>query len=229
MKTKLGGISAILIGLLYLVTVLVILMSPPGENAVVDHVSHMYKLIIAHYALGFIGIFGIMFVLTISRTIEHLTLDSEWYPFSKTMAIIGFALLAINNLRQTGMDHELSHEALHTGGAVLDTVVVAWTGLAELSPQGWIDFGFVGIWIFTVSLINLKKNNQKLLSYLGMIGGSCFIITVLGNVIGQSLLVMIGMGLGGLIVVPAWFIYNGVLLIKKNNLARTKQSTTINI
>ncbi|WP_442598646.1 hypothetical protein [Neobacillus sp. D3-1R] len=217
-KTTLGGISAILVGLLYLLTVIIVLLSPPGENAVVDHVTYMNQLILVHYILGFLGILGVMVVLTLSRTIEKQTSHSEWYPYSKVMAIIGFALLAINNLRQTGLDHELSHEALHTGGAVLDTIVLAWAGLVELSPQGWLDFGFVGIWIFTVSVFSLKRNNQKLLSYLGLIGGSCFILTVLGNVTGLSLLVMIGMGLGGLVIVPAWFIYNGALLLKKSNL-----------
>ena len=117
---------------------------------------------------------------------------------------------------------------MHAGGAVLDAVVIGWVGLVEFSPHGWIDFGFVGIWILTVSVYSLKLNNQKLLSYLGYCGGSCFIITVLGNVTGLSFLVMIGMGLGGLVFVPAWFIYYGVILLKKSNLP-TKLSTNIDI
>ena len=227
-KTKLGGISAILVGLCYLLTVIFVLLSPPGENAVVDHVTHMYQLMAVHYLLGFLGVLGIMVVLTISRTLEKQTASSEWYPYSKVMAIIGFALLAINNFRQTGLDHELSHDSMHAGGAVLDAVVIGWVGLVEFSPHGWIDFGFVGIWILTVSVYSLKLNNQKLLSYLGYFGGSCFIITVLGNVTGLSFLVMIGMGLGGLVFVPAWFIYYGVILLKKSNLP-TKLSTNIDI
>ncbi|WP_252504939.1 hypothetical protein [Sporosarcina sp. Marseille-Q4943] len=214
-KTRLGAISAILVGLCYFFTVILVLLAPPGENAVVDHITHMEKLMAVHYILGFLGVLGIMVVLTISRTLEKQTAGSEWYPYSKVMAIIGFALLAINNFRQTGLDHELSHEAIHASGAVLDAVVIGWVGLVEFSPQGWIDFGFVGIWILTVSVFSLKLHNRKLLSYLGYLGGSCFIVTVLGNVTGLSFLVMIGMGLGGLVVVPAWFIYYGVLLLKK--------------
>ncbi|OCA82239.1 hypothetical protein A8F94_20200 [Bacillus sp. FJAT-27225] len=214
-KTKLGGASAILVGIFYLLTVILVLLSPPGENAVADHVTHMYPLMAVHYLLGFLGVFGIMVVLTISRTIKKQTSGSEWYPYSKVMAVIGFALLAINNFRQTGLDHELSHDAMQSGGPVLESVVIGWVGLVELSPQGWIDFGFVGIWILTVSVFSLKRNNQKVLSYLGLLGGTCFILTVLGNVTGLSILVMAGMGLGGLVVVPAWFIYYGILLLKK--------------
>jgi hypothetical protein len=227
-KTTLGGISAILVGIAYLLTVILVLSSPPGENAVVDHVTHMVPLMMAHYILGFLGILGIMVVLTLARTLENQTANSEWYPYSKVMAIIGFALLAINNFRQTGLDHELSHDAIHAGGAVLDSVVIGWVGLVELSPQGWIDFGFVGIWILTVSVYSLKRKGQKLLSYLGLIGGSCFIITVVGNVTGQSILVMIGMGLGGLVIIPAWFIYHGILLLKKSSL-QSHLSTDVNI
>ncbi|HLO11627.1 MAG TPA: hypothetical protein VK190_05160, partial [Pseudoneobacillus sp.] len=74
-KTKLGGISAIIVGLFYLLTVIIVLMSPPGENAVVDHVTYMNQLIMVHYILGFLGILGIMVVLTISKTIEGQTLN----------------------------------------------------------------------------------------------------------------------------------------------------------
>ncbi|MEH7886380.1 hypothetical protein V7654_18935 [Bacillus sp. JJ1609] len=213
-STKLGGISAILVGVLYIVTVIIVLLSPPGENAVVDHVTYMNQLVAVHYILGFLGVLGIMVVLTLSRTIEEITQHSEWYPFAKIMAIIGFSLLAINNFRQTGLDHELSHQAVHRGGEILETVVLSWAGLVELSPQGWLDFGFVGLWIFTFGAMTLRRKKQRALSILGMLSGGCFILTVLGNVTGLSIFVQIGMGLGGLLFIPAWFIYNGVLLVK---------------
>ncbi|WP_053365066.1 hypothetical protein [Bacillus sp. FJAT-27245] len=216
-KTRLGGISAIVIGLLYLLTVVLVLSAPPGENSVIDHVHYMNRLIAVHYVLGFLGLFGIMAVLAVSNKLEGQTKWSEWYPYTKVMAIIGFAILALNNLRQVGLDHELSHAAVEKGGETLDTIVMAWVGLVELSPQGWIDFGFVGIWIVTVSYFTLKSGGMKLLSVFGFVGGSCFIITVLGNVSGVSFLTMIGMGLGGLAAVPVWFIMMGRVLLKKNS------------
>lgn len=228
-STKLSGISAILVGVFYISTVIIVLMSPPGENAVLDHVNYMNQLMAVHYILGFLGVLGIMVTLTLSRTIEELTLHSEWYPFTKIMAIIGFALLAINNLRQTGLDHELSHEAVHKGGEILETVVISWAGLVELSPQGWLDFGFVGLWIFTFGVITLKRKKQKLVSILGMLSGSCLIITVIGNVTGISILVQIGMGLGGLLLVPAWFIYNGILLLTGKQTKNIKKGEFVNI
>jgi hypothetical protein len=130
------------------------------------------------------------------------------------MAIVGFALLSINNLRQVGIDHELSHKAMEKGGPVLDTVILGWAGLVELSPQGWIDFGFIGIWMVTVSIVTLLHHKRRWQSIVGLIGGFCFILTVLGNVTGISILVMIGMGLGGLVAVPLWFISSGWILIK---------------
>ncbi|HYK75242.1 MAG TPA: hypothetical protein VEV44_19265 [Pseudoneobacillus sp.] len=224
-STRLGGFSAILLGLCYVLTVIFVLLSPPGENAVVDHVTYMNKLISVHYILGFAGLFGIMAVLTISKTLEKHLVYSEWFPYTKVMAIIGFALLSINNFRQVGMDHELAHQAMNTGGTVYDTIVLAWAGLVELSPQGWIDFGFVGIWILTVSLYSLKYINRKAHSLIGIVGGSCFILTVMGNVFGVQLLVMFGMGLGGLIMVPLWFLLTGSSLIKNHNKTITTSNT----
>ncbi|WP_413299520.1 hypothetical protein AA0X95_16050 [Bacillus sp. 1P10SD] len=216
-KTRLGGISALIVGFLYILTVVIVLVSPPGENPVVDHVTYINRLVAVHYILGFLGVLGIMVVLAISNRLEKYTESSEWYPYSKVMAIIGFALLAINNFRQVGMDHELSHEAMMKGGVVFETIVTSWAGLVELSPQGWVDFGFVGLWIFTVGIITNKYLNKKVLSILGMVGGACFILTVLGNVSGITVLVMVGMGLGGLIIVPIWFISFGILLVKSDN------------
>jgi hypothetical protein len=220
-KTKLGGIAALIVGVLYLLTVVIVLFSPPGENAVVDHVTYMNSLVAVHYILGFIGVLGIMVVLAISNSLEKFTIASEWYSYTKVMAIIGFSLLAINNFRQVGLDHELSHEAMMKGGVVLDTIVMSWAGLVELSPQGWLDFGFVGIWILTVGFFTVKNLNRNIISIFGIVGGTCFILTVLGNVTGISVLVMIGMGLGGLIIVPLWFISFGILLIKRDQALST--------
>lgn len=220
-KTKLGGFAALIVGVLYLLTVVIVLLSPPGENAVVDHVTYMNRLVAVHYILGFIGVLGIMVVLAISNSLEKFTIASEWYSYTKIMAIIGFSLLAINNFRQVGLDHELSHEAMMKGGVVLDTIVMSWAGLVELSPQGWLDFGFVGIWILTVGFFTVKNLNRNIISIFGILGGTCFILTVLGNVTGISVLVMIGMGLGGLIIVPLWFISFGILLIKRDQALST--------
>ncbi|MDQ1145984.1 hypothetical protein QE429_002811 [Bacillus sp. SORGH_AS 510] len=220
-ETKLGGFAALIVGVLYLLTVVIVLLSPPGENAVVDHVTYMNRLVAVHYILGFVGVLGIMVVLAISNSLEKHTIASEWYSYTKVMAIIGFSLLAINNFRQVGLDHELSHEAMMKGGVVLDTIVMSWAGLVELSPQGWLDFGFVGLWILTVGFLTYKHLKKKIISIFGIVGGICFIFTVLGNVTGISVLVMIGMGLGGLIIVPLWFISFGILLIKQDQALST--------
>jgi len=43
-------------------------------------------------------------------------------------------------------------------------------------------------------------------------------VTVVGNVTGVSVLVTIRMGVGGLVVVPIWFISLGFILIKNHKL-----------
>ncbi|SFA87197.1 MULTISPECIES: hypothetical protein [unclassified Bacillus (in: firmicutes)] len=228
-KTKLGGISSVIVGLLYFLTVIIVLLSPPGANPVVDHVTYMNQLIAVHYILAILGVLGIMVVLAVSNSLEAFTSKSEWYSYSKIMAIIGFSVLALNNFRQIGIDHELSHEAMAKGGETLDTIVMSWVGLVELSPQGWLDFGFVGLWVLTVGIITYKHSSKKILSGLGVVAGACFILTVIGNVTGISLLVMIGMGLGGLVVMPIWFIANGIGLLKRNKQVVSQQSSNVTV
>jgi len=201
-------VSSIMVGILYFSMVTLFILVPAGENPVIDHHEQKVLLIVGHYLLAFLGFFGMAAVLAISkRLVDNPT---DLHVFTKLIALIGFALMAINNFRQAGLDHDLSHEAVMKGGDVLDTVSISWAGLVELSPDGWIDFGGVGLWMFIFSLSTFRNEKfSKKLSILGLIAGSCLMITVLGNVIGFQPFVVAGIGIGGLTVIPLWFIFQG--------------------
>ncbi|MBB6452676.1 hypothetical protein HNQ94_001122 [Salirhabdus euzebyi] len=206
-------VSSCIVGILYLLTVMMILFSPPGDNAVIDHVEHGTKLILAHYFLGFLGFFGIAVVM---KSSSFLKAKYEFLDYTKILAIIGFGLLSINNLRQIGVDHDLAHQAIHHGAGYYDFTVFFWRGLVELSPQGWVDFGFVGLWLITLNYLFLKEKTIHFVhSVVGMVLGACFVITVLGNVISVSLLTQLGMGLGGTILAPIYFVWLGLALLKR--------------
>lgn len=220
---KFGAITSILAGVMYIGMVLVFMLTPVGENAVIDH-HHYYAILnVGHFLLAALGLCGLAAVPAITKSVTEK--PSEFLSFSKLIAMIGFALMSINNFRQTGIDHQLAHEAVGYGGAVLDAVVIGWAGFVELSPDGWIDFGGVGLWILAVSYAALKAGKfNKWLSFLGFVAGTCLLITVLGNSIPFQQMVVIGIGLGGLSVIPLWFILQGIRLLRSRVEVHTSQN-----
>ncbi|PLR99252.1 hypothetical protein CVD19_02760 [Bacillus sp. T33-2] len=199
------------------------ILVPVGANAVEDH-HHYYTILnVGHFLLAFLGLCGIAAVPAITKHVVDE--PSEFVSFSKMIATIGFALMSINNFRQSGLDHDLAHDAVTHGDDVLDAVIIGWAGLVELSPDGWIDFGGVGLWILSISYVALRNKTQtSKMNYLGFVSGTCLVITVIGNALSFQPLVVLGVGIGGLTVIPLWFILQGVKLQKVN-----KQSNVIDV
>jgi hypothetical protein len=218
-----GAICSILAGLLYIGMVTLFIVVPVGANAVVDHHHYANILNVGHFLLAFLGLAGLAAVPALT---ERVSINpSSFLSFTRTVAMIGFALMSVNNFRQTGLDHPLAHEAMMKGGDVLDTVVIGWAGFVELSPDGWLDFGGVGLWIIALSFTALRMGTvYRKVSVLGLVAGVCLLLTVLGNAIGFQPLVVMGIGIGGLTVIPAWFVTNGILQLKQKQPGATISS-----
>lgn len=209
-RNDFGAVCSVLAGALYIGMVALFILVPVGENAVVDHHHFASILNVGHYLLAFLGLAGLAAVPSLTKTVSAE--PSPFLFFAGTVALIGFALMSINNFRQTGIDHQLAHEAMAKGGDVLDAVIIGWAGFVELSPDGWLDFGGVGLWIFALSVTALRINaGYRKVNLLGLAAGGCLLLTVLGNATGVQPLVVIGIGIGGLTVIPAWFITQGIL------------------
>jgi hypothetical protein len=88
---------------------------------------------------------------------------------------------------------------------------IAGVGTALIEPQGWLSFGAVGFWFLAVNVLALRGGKlPKVLGVIGIVGAILYALVVVGDVTGIILLVMIAARLGGIIVVPVWFIWIGV-------------------
>lgn len=152
---RFGAISSIAAGVLYVAMVILFIVVPVGANAVIDHHHYANILNVGHFLLAFLGLAGLAAVPALTE--KAAGEPSPFLAFTRTVAMIGFALMSINNFRQTGLDHQLAHEAVTKGGDVLDAVIIGWAGFVELSPDGWLDFGGVGLWLLALSITVLRS------------------------------------------------------------------------
>lgn len=211
---KLAGPAAILSGIMMILTAVLLVTTPQTGNSILDHANHPVRFIATHYLLAFGSVLSIAMLPALQRILKARR--SEWLTWTSTIALIGFALTAINNFRQAGLDASLADAYLKASSTVQETMLINWAGLVELSPQGWLDYVGVGSWILTVSLVALRKGAfNRFLNLVGIATGTFYMLLVIGNAFGIEWLLRVSLILGGVLLAPIWFIGMGIRLMKE--------------
>lgn len=89
----------------------------------------------------------------------------------------------------------------------------------QIDPRGMLTFGVAGIGLFVLSwLMSRDRSFPSSLAMLGYVLAALLVIIYLGRLIvldPKSLLLLVPAGLAGLIVNPAWYIWLGLTLRKR--------------
>jgi hypothetical protein len=89
-------------------------------------------------------------------------------------------------------------------------------GLALDGPDGFLTYGAVGVWVVLVSWLGRRDRVlPERLCWLGFVAALTYFAGVLGYTLRVHALLVIAVGVGGLIIVPAWFGWMGVLLRRR--------------
>jgi hypothetical protein len=213
---KLGGNCSILLGILYLVIGITYLLLPADQKqtSAVDKFLPSFAenpttQIIQYWAFALSGLVAKAVVLAMS---ERVRSENEgWVRWTSILAILGFAVVAINNFRNIAFQPGLAR-AYVEGDAVAKTVIEL-SGPYSLDPQGWLGFGAVGLWVLVVSLLALRAGIwPKLLTYIGIATAAAYWLVVAGFVSNQETLFTIAAALGGILLAPIWYIWAGLRL-----------------
>ena len=214
--SKLGGNCSVLLGILYLVIGITYLLLPADQKqtSAVDKflssfVENPNTQIIQWWVFSLSGLVAIAVVLAVSESVRSE--NEGLVRWTSTLAILGFAVVAINNFRAIAFQPGLAR-AYVEGDAVTKTVIEL-SGPYSLDPQGWLGFGAVGLWVLVVSLLTLRAGTwPKLLTYIGIATAAAYWLIVVGFVSNQEALFTIGAALGGIILAPIWYIWAGLRL-----------------
>ena len=159
-------------------------------------------------ALGVL--FGIAAVLAISERVRAV--NEGWVRWTSTLAIIGLAIAAIDDLRLLALMPGRA-AAFVQGDAATKAALTAPGILEGIDPQHWLRLGAVGFWVLVVNFLALRSGTwPKLLAYAGIGAAVAYWLAVAGIVFQLSSVVTIVAGIGAIFLAPLWYIWLGLRL-----------------
>jgi uncharacterized protein DUF4386 len=221
--SKLGGTCSILLGISYIVVAVVYLLLPaeqqeaagiPPAKFLVSLAQNHTLLTVLYLALALGSLLAIAAVLAISESVRSA--NDGWVRWTSTLAIIGFAVNAVDWFRSFALDP--TRAAVYVqGDAAVKAALTVPGAIAHLDPQAWLRSGAVGLWIFVVSLLALRGGSwPKSLAYLGIAITIVYWLIVVSNLLQIQLFTAIVAGIGLVILAPLWYMWLGLRLRKAN-------------
>ena len=219
--SKLGGICSILVGISYVVVGITYLLGPveqrPGADAaefLTSFAQNPLMSILMYWAFALGAVFAIAVVLAVSEMV--VSLSEGWVRWTSNLAIIGFAITALNYFRYLGYFPTMA-ATYATGDAVTRAATEASQSIIDLDPNYWLIFGSVGLWLLVVNLLALSGNSwPKILSYVGIAGAIAYWLVVASYVFQIYILSSIAAA-AAIVIGPVWYIWAGLRLQKASS------------
>jgi hypothetical protein len=132
-------------------------------------------------------------------------------------AWLGFATLARSHLMEVAFDRKVIPHYATATPAYQEAVHVA-AGLALDVPDGVLTYGAIGAWVACVSALGLRSGRlPRGACWLGFAAAAADLAGVLGYGLRVRPLVVLAVGLGGALLVPAWFAWLGLVLRRRTS------------
>jgi hypothetical protein len=212
---KFGAVCSVLVGVSYFVIGVIQVLLPPdqtcncAEKFWLSYLNYPVGLTAQYIAFALSGLLGMAAVTAISDTLRSQ--DTDWVRWTRTLALIGFALTAIDNFHALDLNYAKASAYVNALGAQAPLSIPG--ALSGLDVNGWFRFGAIGVWVLAVNLLALRSNVwPKTLAYVGIGVAVAYFIILASNVFGLASLTLIGAGLGGIILAPIWYIWTGLKL-----------------
>jgi hypothetical protein len=213
--SKIGGICSILVGVLYIPIGITTLLRPaeqrPPFNPDVFLTSFAQEPLfgtLLYWGFAISAVLAVAVVLAVSEKVRSL--GEGWVRWMSTLAVIGFAVTALNYFRYLDY-YPMLARAYATGDSLVKAVAASTQSTVSLDPDGWFIFGVVGLWFLVINLVALGGNPwPKVLSYLGIVGAIAYLLVMVGYVFGIYILTF--SALVSVVIGPIWYIWVGLIL-----------------
>jgi hypothetical protein len=216
---RLGGAAAFGLALAYVATGVAAMLMPPELQGRPDVGPHEFWTVLArdpaahlafHWAWIAAGVLGVMTVPAVSLLVWRAHPGAVLW--SGMLASVGFAVMARSHLMEQAFDRRIIPVYAQADPAFQQAVHVV-AGLALDVPDGLLTYGAVGLWVLVVSSLGRRDGVlPPLVCGLGFAVAATYFAGVVGYAFTIRPLLVFSIGVGGLVLAPAWYASVGRIL-----------------
>lgn len=209
---KLGGVCAILLGIVDALSGITYLLLPADQRLGVPAAKILPSIVqgapllkIQLLELALIGILGLIVVPAFSELFKGQ--NEGWVRWTGNLALVGFAVAAVSNLLTFARLPAIAAAFVAGDASTKAALVPVWRSTLDLYGI-WND-GVIGLWMLTLSLVALRGNLlPRILAILGILAGIFLFLIPLAFFIKTPSLFLLAAVLGGL-ASTIWMIWSG--------------------
>jgi hypothetical protein len=219
---QMGAFASFGVALAYFLTGVCAVLMPPELQGRPDITPHEFWTVLSqhptahlsfHWAWILAGLCGIASVPSISLLVWPAHRGAALW--SGLAAFLGFAVMARSHLMEVAWDRRI-FPVYQTADPAFQQAVHVVAGLALDVPDGVLTYGAVSIWVAVVSFLSVRQQTQpSSFAYLGFATAGALFAGVVGYGLLMRPFIVIAVGVGGFLLVPAWFIFAGLLLLRR--------------
>lgn len=216
---QVGVFASFGVAIAYFLTGVCAVLMPPELQGRPEITAHVFWTVLSqnpaahlcfHWAWVLAGLFGLASVPAISLLVWSAHRGAVLW--SGLAAFVGFAVMARSHLMEAAWDRKII--ALYqTADPAFQQAVHVVAGLALDVPDGVLTYGAPGIWVAVISLLSIRQRRlPSLFAYLGFATAGALLAGVIGYGLLLRPFIVIAVGVGGFVLVPAWFAWAALLL-----------------
>jgi hypothetical protein len=217
-----GAFASFGVALAYFLSGVCAALMPPELQGRPEITPHQFWTVLSqrptahlcfHWAWVLAGLCGIASVPSVSLLVWSAHRGAALW--SGLAALLGFAVMARSHLMEVAWDRKII-PVYQTADPAFQQAVHVVAGLALDVPDGVLTYGAVGIWVAVISFLSVRQQTQSSsFAYLGFATAGALFAGVVGYGLLMRPFIVIAVGVGGFLLVPAWFIFAALLLLRR--------------
>ena len=216
---RVGALASFGAALSYVLTGISALFMPPELQGRPEISAHEFWTVLAldptahlffHWCWISVGFFGVAAVPTISLLVWRANPGAVLW--AGLLGFYGFAVAARSHLMEVAWDRKIIPLYANAEPAFQQAVHVV-AGLALDVPDGFLTYGAIGTWVLVVSVLALRSEDLRpAFAYLGFAAAAALFAGLIGYGFLLRPFVVFAVGVGGVLLVPGWFLWAGAIL-----------------
>jgi hypothetical protein len=214
--SRLGGIAAILTGILSVLLVIYVVVTPGPQRYDPDAFYRYYADSPAGLTAAWImlAVTAMLSAFAVIPAMADLVspVSRDWTRSASLYGIAGYAVMAASFLTLIGTVPDLV--ATYAAGTDAARTAIVATGLPEIDPDGWLVFGGPATWYIVTNVLALRgRRLPRLHAAIGIVLGAGYWLTVFAGIFQIEALNLVAAGLGALLA-PVWYVWLGARLLR---------------